>query len=146
MVRNSFGKPTGDAFVLFETEEHGCTALRKHRCSLGSRYAELFRSSQSEVQQVLNSYSNFMHNFLPPFMLPPLPPHLPFPPPFLPPGQSINGFFALDGKFPRVETLELSNPPGCGRVLYYKLLKPTQMLRGAFTEKCALGSVIDYKS
>lgn len=96
MVRNSFGKPTGDAFVLFETEEHGCAALRKHRCSLGSRYAELFRSSQSEVQQVLNSYSNLMHNFLPPFMLPPLPPHLPFPPPFLPPGQSINGMNSKD--------------------------------------------------
>ena len=60
----------------------------------------------------------------------------PAPPPGWPPGIGI--FFALDGKFPGVGTLELSNPPGCGRVFYYKLLKPTWMLRGAFTEKCAL--------
>ena len=58
---------------------------------LGCRYVELFRSSQSEVQQVLNSYSNFMHNFVPPFMLPPLPHQPPFPPPFLLPGPGING-------------------------------------------------------
>ena len=38
-------------------------------------------------------------------------PHLP--PPSWPPGISI--FFALDGKIPGVGTLELSNPPGCGR-------------------------------
>ena len=35
------------------------------------------------------------------------------PPPGWPPGISI--FFALDGKFPGVGTLELSNPPGWGR-------------------------------
>jgi len=95
MVRNSFGKATGDAFVLFETEEHGCAALRKHRCTLGSRYVELFRSSQSEVQQVLNSYSNFLHNF-PPIMLPPLPQQPPFHPPFLLPGPCINGMNTKD--------------------------------------------------
>ena len=37
----------------------------------------------------------------------------PPPPPTWVPGISI--FFALDGKFPGVETLELSNPPGRGR-------------------------------
>ena len=89
MVRNNFGKATGDAFVLFETEEAGCAALRKHRAILGSRYVELFRSSQSEVQQVLNSYSNFMHS-IPPFMFPPLPHQPPFHPPFLVPGQCTN--------------------------------------------------------
>ena len=35
------------------------------------------------------------------------------PPPGWPPG--INIFFALDGKFPGVGTLQLSNPPGWGR-------------------------------
>ena len=35
------------------------------------------------------------------------------PPPGWPPGISI--FFALDGKFPGVGTLELSNPPGWGQ-------------------------------
>lgn len=95
MVRNAFGKATGDAFVLFETEEHGCSALQKHRCTLGSRYVELFRSSQSEVQQVLNSFSNFMHNF-PPFMLPPLPQQPPFQPTYLMPGPCINGMNTKD--------------------------------------------------
>ena len=37
----------------------------------------------------------------------------PPPPPGWTPGISI--FFALDGKFPGVRTLELSNPPGWGR-------------------------------
>ncbi|XP_027051979.1 epithelial splicing regulatory protein 1-like isoform X2 [Pocillopora damicornis] len=95
IVRNNFGKATGDAFVLFETEEHGHAALRKHRCMLGSRYVELFRSSQSEVQQVLNSYSNLMHNF-PPIMFPPLPHHPPFHPPFLIPGLGVNGMNTKD--------------------------------------------------
>ena len=38
----------------------------------------------------------------------------PPPPPGLTPGIGIL-FFALDGKFPGVGTLELSNPPGWGR-------------------------------
>ena len=85
IVRSRNGKATGDAFVLFETEENGCAALKKHRDILGSRYVELFRSSQSEVQQVLNSYTNYGH---PP--LPVVPTHLPpqsqFQPPLFVPG------------------------------------------------------------
>ncbi|XP_067054546.1 epithelial splicing regulatory protein 1-like isoform X2 [Acropora muricata] len=95
LVRNGFGKATGDAFVLFETEEHGCKALQKHRCMLGSRYVELFRSSQSEVQQVLNSFHNIVYNF-PPFMLPPLTQQPPFHPPFLLPGPYINDMNSKD--------------------------------------------------
>ena len=38
----------------------------------------------------------------------------PPPPPGLPPGISV--FLALDGKFPGVGTLELSNPPGWGKL------------------------------
>ena len=49
--------------------------------------------------------SEFMHQSIP---TPPPPPH-----PGWPPGISI--FFTLDGKFPGVGTLELSNPPGWGR-------------------------------
>ena len=45
-----------------------------------------------------------MHQSIPP---------APRPPPGWPPGISI--FFALDGKFPGVGTLELSNSPGWGR-------------------------------
>lgn len=51
-VRKSDGRATGDAFVLFETEEVAQKALQKHREIIGSRYIELFRSSTAEVQQV----------------------------------------------------------------------------------------------
>ena len=95
----------------------------------------LFPSGCQECHELINSLYDpsvlvtkeiLMHQSIPP---------APSPPPPLPPGwpPGIGIFFALG-----VGTLELSNPPGCGRVLYYKLLKPTQMLRGAFTAKCAL--------
>ena len=49
-------------------------------------------------------FVTIMHQSIPP---------APSTPPGWPPGISI--FFALDGKFPGVGTLELSNPPGWGR-------------------------------
>ncbi|GMT29054.1 hypothetical protein PFISCL1PPCAC_20351, partial [Pristionchus fissidentatus] len=52
-VNRPDGRPTGDAFVLFEKEEQGMNALKRHRHTIGSRYVELFRSSQAEVQQVV---------------------------------------------------------------------------------------------
>lgn len=51
-VRKTDGRATGDAFVLFETEDMASKALQKHREIIGSRYIELFRSSTAEVQQV----------------------------------------------------------------------------------------------
>ncbi|GFR79852.1 epithelial splicing regulatory protein 1/2, partial [Elysia marginata] len=48
------GRSTGDAFVLFPTEEESVKALKKHREMMGSRYIELFKSTTAEVQQVLN--------------------------------------------------------------------------------------------
>ena len=51
-VRKPDGRPTGDAFVMFETEEIASKALHKHRESIGTRYIELFRSTTAEVQQV----------------------------------------------------------------------------------------------
>ena len=51
-VKKNDGRPTGDAFVLFETEEMAGKALQKHRELIGCRYIELFRSSTAEVQQV----------------------------------------------------------------------------------------------
>jgi epithelial splicing regulatory protein 1/2 len=53
-VRKSDGRATGDAFVLFETEDMAIKALQKHREVIGARYIELFRSTTAEVQQVLN--------------------------------------------------------------------------------------------
>ena len=51
-VRKPDGRPTGDAFVLFETEDIAVCSLQKHRELIGSRYIELFRSTTAEVQQV----------------------------------------------------------------------------------------------
>lgn len=53
-VKNHDDKPTGDAFVLFASEEYAQRALQKHRQNIGARYVELFRSTISEVQQVLS--------------------------------------------------------------------------------------------
>ena len=55
-VRKADGRATGDAFVLFESEELAGKALQKHRDVIGSRYIELFRSSTAEVQQVGSLY------------------------------------------------------------------------------------------
>ncbi|KAK8382538.1 hypothetical protein O3P69_015425 [Scylla paramamosain] len=50
-VRKPDGRATGDAFVLFGSEEDSTKALAKHREIIGSRYIELFRSTTAEVQQ-----------------------------------------------------------------------------------------------
>ncbi len=47
------GRPTGDAFVLFESEAEVARALKKHcKESIGSRYIELYKSTPVEVTQV----------------------------------------------------------------------------------------------
>ena len=51
-VHQADGRATGDAFVLFNTEEDATKALGKHRECIGSRYIELFKSTTAEVQQV----------------------------------------------------------------------------------------------
>ncbi|XP_041376014.1 epithelial splicing regulatory protein 1-like isoform X2 [Gigantopelta aegis] len=48
------GRSTGDAFVLFASEEEANKGLKKHRDTMGARYIELFKSTTAEVQQVLN--------------------------------------------------------------------------------------------
>ncbi|XP_072013370.1 epithelial splicing regulatory protein 1-like [Amphiura filiformis] len=53
-VKHRNGKMTGDAFVLFATEEIATRALAKHKEYLGTRYIEIFRSTTAEVQQVLS--------------------------------------------------------------------------------------------
>ena len=55
-VKKHDGRATGDAFVMFATEEEGSRALAKHRDIIGSRYIELFRSTTAEVQQVRLSF------------------------------------------------------------------------------------------
>lgn len=50
------GRSTGDAFVLFASEDEANKALKKHREIMGTRYIELFKSTMAEVQQVSFSY------------------------------------------------------------------------------------------
>ncbi|XP_048116189.1 epithelial splicing regulatory protein 1 isoform X3 [Alosa alosa] len=58
LVRYADGRPTGDAFVLFSTEEQAQLALKKHKQRLGKRYIELFKSTAAEVTQVCNRFSS----------------------------------------------------------------------------------------
>ena len=58
-VKKADGRATGDAFVLFQSEEMASRALQKHREVIGSRYIELFRSTTAEVQQVCSTNGNF---------------------------------------------------------------------------------------
>uniref|UniRef100_A0A1I7RYA8 RRM domain-containing protein n=2 Tax=Bursaphelenchus xylophilus TaxID=6326 RepID=A0A1I7RYA8_BURXY len=53
-VNRPDGRPTGDAFVLFGDDESGRRALAKHKNRIGSRYIELFRTTQAEVQQIIS--------------------------------------------------------------------------------------------
>ncbi len=75
------GRSTGDAFVMFQTEDEAVKALQKHKEVMGSRYIELFRSTTAEVQQVFKRsqdpkhYQNSLKDI--PFApLPLLPPEL----------------------------------------------------------------------
>ena len=51
------GRPTGDAFVLFENAERGKLALAKHRQTIGKRYVELFQMNRHEVVQVFSRHT-----------------------------------------------------------------------------------------
>uniref|UniRef100_A0A915DJP0 RRM domain-containing protein n=1 Tax=Ditylenchus dipsaci TaxID=166011 RepID=A0A915DJP0_9BILA len=53
-VNRQDGRPSGDAFVLFTNEAAGRRALAKHKNRIGTRYIELFRTTQAEVQQLFN--------------------------------------------------------------------------------------------
>lgn len=51
------GRPTGDAFVLFENAELSKLALSKHRQTIGKRYVELFQMNKHEVIQVFTRHT-----------------------------------------------------------------------------------------
>ncbi|GFP79347.1 heterogeneous nuclear ribonucleoprotein h3 [Phtheirospermum japonicum] len=48
---NFEGRPIGEAFVEFASEEDAKAALAKDRRTLGSRYIELFPSSSEELNE-----------------------------------------------------------------------------------------------
>jgi len=47
--RDSYGRPSGDAFVEFEKHEDGYQATYRHRECLGHRYIEIFQSTIREL-------------------------------------------------------------------------------------------------
>ena len=51
-VHQADGRATGDAFVLFASDDDVSRALSKHKQCIGTRYIELFKSTAAEVLQV----------------------------------------------------------------------------------------------
>ncbi|KAB1200172.1 Heterogeneous nuclear ribonucleoprotein F [Morella rubra] len=51
---NSEGRPSGEAFVEFASAEDSKAAMVKDRMTLGSRYIELFPSSQAELDEAVS--------------------------------------------------------------------------------------------
>lgn len=54
ITMNSEGRPTGEAFVEFSNAEDSKAAMVKDRMTLGSRYIELFPSSQGELEEAVS--------------------------------------------------------------------------------------------
>ncbi|XP_031272033.1 heterogeneous nuclear ribonucleoprotein F [Pistacia vera] len=54
LTMNSDGRPTGEAFVEFANAEDSKAAMAKDRMTLGSRYIELFPSSQEEMDEAVS--------------------------------------------------------------------------------------------
>ncbi|XP_056643648.1 heterogeneous nuclear ribonucleoprotein H-like [Diorhabda carinulata] len=54
------GRSSGEAYVQFVNREVAEKALQKHRETIGHRYIEIFRSSLSEVDSVVNYQGNSM--------------------------------------------------------------------------------------
>lgn len=49
----SLGKPTGEAYVEFVSEDNQQEALKLHKHHMGSRYIELFKSTKADLMQAL---------------------------------------------------------------------------------------------
>eukprot|EP00210_Caulerpa_lentillifera_P005827 g5573.t1 len=49
----SIGKPTGEAYVEFITEEDQQEAMKKHKQHIGTRYIEIFKSTKADLLQAL---------------------------------------------------------------------------------------------
>ena len=52
IVRFSDGKTSGDGFACFSNEQELTQALQLNKSMIGSRYVELFKSSQKELELV----------------------------------------------------------------------------------------------
>lgn len=54
IIHNSDGRPTGEAYVKFLSVEDAKAAMVKDRMTLGSRYIELFPSSEKEMDEAVS--------------------------------------------------------------------------------------------
>ena len=52
IVKFADGKTSGDGFACFSNEQELTQALQLNKSMIGSRYVELFKSSQKELEQV----------------------------------------------------------------------------------------------
>ena len=59
-VHQADGRATGDAFVLFASDDDVSKALSKHKQCIGTRYIELFKSTTAEVLQVCQFYGHHL--------------------------------------------------------------------------------------
>ncbi|GAB5361859.1 hypothetical protein AAMO2058_000749100 [Amorphochlora amoebiformis] len=51
---NSQGRPSGNAYVSFDTKDGHAKALERHKDNLGKRYVEIFDSSEAEATAVVD--------------------------------------------------------------------------------------------
>lgn len=59
-IKYGDGRATGDAFVMFSSDEEAKMALLKNKDTIGTRYIELFRSTSAEVMQVVKRSSEIV--------------------------------------------------------------------------------------
>lgn len=57
LVPNPDGRPSGDAFVEFETHGDAVQSLQKHKKHLGPRYVEVYKSTRQEMATKVNGRS-----------------------------------------------------------------------------------------
>lgn len=52
IIENESSLPSGDAFILFKSQDEVTQALKLHKTNLSNRYVEVFRSNNGELMQV----------------------------------------------------------------------------------------------
>jgi RNA recognition motif-containing protein len=58
-IQDMNGRPSGEAFAEFTTEESATLALEKNRENLGNRYIELFNATVNELKATLRRPANY---------------------------------------------------------------------------------------
>ncbi|EKX54712.1 hypothetical protein GUITHDRAFT_57099, partial [Guillardia theta CCMP2712] len=69
------GRPTGEAFVIFERDDEGEKALSLDRKHMGTRYVEVFKSNKPDLVRLCAGCVPAVAPSMPPSLPPSLPPH-----------------------------------------------------------------------